>query len=304
MEFTLTVVNQEGDSSDFEYTLPTPLEFSDDEEWYVGVVDFVHNDIYGSKKSLIKDLITLPKEWKDNVLTLNEFALLILQRAFNPLLYETDYAEEVIAPSKDIINLIKQNYKEDPKVKNIIKVESAAVLPDDDKETFENIPKPEQYQFIAGKTFTLIDIFYSLLGQTSKHMESLKSLSQDTIRRHLSNFLTFIVRGFRRERKEFLTKFYNKLPNSLILIKTDFISPSICGNQYDQILFTTANRYTYNNELKAANISANYVKVQKKFINKIRFRFCDVDDSPIVFRNNVYNYIYMKLHFINKKILK
>lgn len=306
MEFTVTVVNPQGDSSAFEYTLPSPLEFSDDDEWYVGVTDFVHNNIYGSEKSLTKDLITLPErpESHTSPLTLNEFAVLILQTAYNPLLYEVDYAENVISRSKNIVELINKNYKKESTTKNVIKVQPFAVLKSDELPAFNIIPKPKLYNFTVNKPRTLLDIFYSLLGQTLKHMLEMKNLSNEAIQTHLSNFLRYIVGGFRKERESFLTKFYNKLQNTLIVVKTDFVSPSICGNQYDQILFTTSNRYDFNDKLKSVNALANYVKVQKKFINKMKFRFCGIDDSPILFKNNVYNYMCIKLHFINKKIQK
>lgn len=305
MEKYVTVFAPKENQSVFEYALPKSLELNDCCDWFVAIIEFNHNEVLGSYKSLYDDSIVFVDEHvRDDPYTFIEFTNLILRTASNFRLYDPEYTQHYKIDFENLITDVKEKYQSDTDSEDVKKITVSSVITgiNEYQQIYNNTPKPETFTFQINKKYTLIQLFYSFLGQLLAYFDSLKGkekMNDEAKLSSLQNLLKIGIKSFRKEKNAYL-KTNPPEPNDVYLtIKTDFTEPVIVGNCYDSFLYTCNSKMSENYLIRRLT----YVKVTKKFINRMKFEICDLDRSPIVFRYKGLYTTCIKLHFTNKKYL-
>lgn len=295
MDFVVTTLIPYNKSFEFTHFLPKPIEFKQDEEWLVGVTEFVHSEIYGSEYTLSIDAIVFKKVDVKNELNLNKFAKHILVHSKNPLVYGLDYLSNFIQQKLELVDYVDKHYVAvKQEAGEILKIKSEGFIADKDLQAvFNKALKPPTYDFYYDREYTLHEIFLTIMAQTLAYIRELDKVKE--AQKELTNLLKLFIMGFRAEKAAYLAK--NQIPSHdlFITIRCDCVAPSLIGDMYENFL--------YFGPSKPREIQrVNYFKVIKNYINQIKFSMSDLHNSRLVFNESGYPFIYIKLHFKKEEI--
>lgn len=310
MEFSVTIIlPSEIEDNGFVYYPPKPIELSSG-KWVCAITDYVFNPVFGTKKTLELDSVTLGEELNNLSNNLTEFAGYVLRNMINPQLYDTEYVRNTLLhkyPNKSIDEVIKEIYKKpapllDGKNKQPLTVITNKVTDVDSyaNNLLKTLLKPPHYVLEVNKTYTLAELFFTIMGQhlvfLEKEAETKVTNKKDVekfVKYNLNNMYLFLKNGFKTEGKKFLRE-NPHIQETLIFVKTDFTAPVIVDNKIDRtILITTSRRPKEVPPFKAPM----YVPVVKDFINSIRIEITDYDKYPIVFKPEKKKSSYITLSF-------
>lgn len=285
----------ENSTSKFTVRLPKPLEL-DNNEWYVGLVDCSHPVILGTVEGQgEQDVVMFPEVNSVNTYTydLPNLATFLLANSKRPEMYTRRYFHEFL----DLDNLKDFNVSEkliQHKVTPLGTSHKFKVFPFSILSQYRGDPTKKKYfLFESHRAYTMKQILYYCLSvyydifleaETDSTVLGYYGLVKEG--RSTAEMLQLLAMSFINSMRHNSLYFTNRdMHANFLLIYTDFIEPSICGNALSRLLLLTSRKLRVTDDLISVK-NVKYYRVSKKYIETMSFLFADEKGSQILMENS------------------
>lgn len=297
-------------SSKFTLRLPKPLDFKN-EAWSVGLVDIMHPVIEGHVvgDEMEQDLVKFPPVHKQETTKCLEFEPFIKYTIFNsrkPEVYSKRYFHSFLnieflkefqineALSRYKTTLTEASSKLGVKLFEILPQFRDSNIADKKHCIFFNYDTPYTMRQILWR---FLDAYYNLYleAESNPAIFSQVGLIRES-NKTIAEALLLYATSFMNKVREIVGKRTSLYEHSnYLLIYADFIKPSIVGNTFARLLYSTMRKKDVNEDLILVQ-HVKYLLIEKIFIEDVSYLFADEQSRQIKFEDG-YLPTSLVLHF-------